>query len=51
LKDNKTNFQIVYTEAFQTLMEAVKREVQLKKWTRAKKEALIRKDFELLKKL
>ena len=62
LKDHKTNhgakfikdygnFKLVYTEEFQTRVEAMKREKQLKKWTRAKKEALIAGDLELLKKL
>ena len=37
LKDNKTDFQIVYTEPFSTRSEAMKREKHLKGWTRAKK--------------
>ena len=50
-KDNGKNFQIVYTEQFSTRTEAMKREKQLKGWTRAKKEALVAGDFELLKRL
>lgn len=33
--------KLVYSENFNTRSEAMKREIQLKKWTRAKKEALI----------
>lgn len=51
IKDNGLSFEIVYTEQFQTRAEAMKREKQLKNWTRAKKEALITGDIELLKKL
>jgi len=39
-----SSFKLVYTEKHPTRREAMKREVQLKKWTRAKKEALIAKD-------
>lgn len=42
---------LVYFEELVTLQEAMRRELQIKKWTRVKKEALINKDFELLKKL
>lgn len=45
------DFQLVYTEQFETRTEAMSREKQLKHWTRAKKEALIANDLELLKKL
>ena len=62
LKDHQTNdgakfindygnFELVYTEQFTSRAEAMKREKQLKKWTTAKKEALIAGDFELLKNL
>jgi putative endonuclease len=44
-------FKVVYTETFDTLLEALRREKQLKGWRRAKKEALIRGDLELLKQL
>jgi len=42
---------IVYTETFQTLVDARRREAQIKKWSRAKKEALISGDFNSLKAL
>ena len=42
---------LVYFEELSTLQEAMKRELQIKKWTRAKKEALIKKDLALLKSL
>jgi putative endonuclease len=48
---NKHDFKIVYSEEFDTRAEAVQRERQLKRWSRAKKEALIAKNIELLKKL
>jgi len=48
---NKGPFELVYSEEFQTRTEAMKREKQLKSWSRAKKEALIAGDLELLKKL
>src|SRR5688572_14211091 len=40
---------LVYTEAFRTTAEAVKRERQLKRWTRVKKQARIDGDLEKLK--
>jgi putative endonuclease len=43
--------QLVYSEPYLTLGSARKREVQLKKWSRAKKEALIVGDAAALKKL
>ncbi len=45
------NFILVYHETYSDLKTAMRREKQLKGWTRAKKEALIAQDFELLKKL
>jgi len=39
----------VYAEHFATALEATARERQLKRWTRAKKEALIAGDVALLK--
>lgn len=45
------NFQLVYSEEFPTQIEAMRREKQLKGWTRAKKDALISGDLNLLKKL
>lgn len=45
------DFKLVYTEQFQTRTDAMRREKQLKRWTVAKKEALISGDLKLLKKL
>ena len=46
-----SSFDLVYKEMYRTRMEAMQRENQLKKWSRAKKEALVMKDLGLLKKL
>jgi len=43
--------ELVYTEEYTTYKEAFKRERQIKGWSRAKKEALITGDIELLKQL
>jgi putative endonuclease len=40
---------LVYSEPFDTQLEATLRERQLKRWTRAKKEALIAGDLSRLK--
>ena len=45
------DFELVYTEQFQTRRNAMQREKQLKRWTVAKKEALISGDLDLLKRL
>lgn len=45
------DFKLVYQEQFPDLLSAMRREKQLKGWTRVKKEALIEGNFELLKKL
>ncbi len=50
-KQNIGNFRLVYTEKYATQLEAMRREKQLKGWTRAKKEALIANDLSLLKRL
>lgn len=50
IKDGK-EFKLVYSEQYSTRLEAMQREKQLKGWTRAKKEALIKGDLMLLKKL
>lgn len=42
---------LVHSEPYDTRTGAMKRERQLKKWTRAKKEALIAGDLPLLKRL
>lgn len=47
----KTPVKLVYSEEYSTLQEAMKRECQIKKWAKAKKEALIKGDLKLLKKL
>lgn len=46
---NRQPVKLVYSEIFQWVEDAIKREKQIKGWTRAKKEALIKGDFELLK--
>lgn len=46
-----SDIQLVYYEIYNTKKEAEKREAQIKKWSRAKKKALIRGDILLLKKL
>ena len=45
------SFDLVYTETFPSRIEAMRRELQLKKWPKAKKEALISSDSKLLKEL
>jgi len=42
-------FKLVYSESFSTRLEAMRREKQLKGWTRVKKEALINGDIIALK--
>lgn len=42
---------LVYKEEYLTRIEAMRRESQLKKWTKAKKEALVTENLKLLKKL
>ena len=51
IHDNKSRFAIVYCEEFCSRAEAMRREKQLKGWTRAKKEALISNNVKLLGKL
>ena len=43
--------RLVYSEAFESLSDAVKREKQLKRWSGQKKEALIHGDLRALKRL
>lgn len=45
------SFKLVYSETYPTRKEAMQREVQLKRWSRTKKEALIAGGVALLKKL
>lgn len=42
---------VVYSETYPDIKMAMNRELQIKKWTKAKKEALIAGDIELLVKL
>lgn len=51
LRDADQTFAVAHTEEYPTRQEAMKREKQLKSWSRAKKEALINKNIDLLKKL
>lgn len=43
--------KLVYSEKYKTRKEAMQREIQLKKWTRRKKEALIKENKIELKNL
>lgn len=45
------SFQLVYSEAYPTRIEAMRREYQLKHWTKFKKEALVKGNLQLLKEL
>lgn len=40
---SKSRFYLVFREGYETLAEARKREIQIKKWRRDKKETLIQK--------
>ena len=40
------SFELVYSEKYQSRSEAMQRESQLKKWSKAKKETLISGDIE-----
>ncbi len=48
---NRQPVKVVYSEIFQWVEDAIKREKQIKGWTRNKKEALISQNFKLLKQL
>lgn len=50
IKEGK-EFRLIFQEEYPSRLEAMRREKQLKGWTRAKKEALIAKNLDLLKKL
>lgn len=41
----RTPAKLVYSEKYKSLTEALRREIQIKKLTKAKKEALINKDL------
>ena len=43
--------ELVYHEGFEAIVDAIAAERRLKGWSRAKKDALIRGDFEALKRL
>ena len=43
--------KLVYSESYPTFSEARKREAQIKRWTRAKKEALVAGDMNKLRQL
>ena len=43
--------KLVYTEICRTKSQVLKREAQLKKWTRVKKNALIKQNYKRLKRL
>ncbi|MDY6951389.1 MAG: GIY-YIG nuclease family protein [Thermodesulfobacteriota bacterium] len=43
--------KLVYSESFPTFSEARKREAQIRRWSRAKKEALVTCDLEQLRSL
>ena len=47
----KTPAKLIYVEKYSTLQEAMKREWQLKKWKKIKKEALVRGNLVKLRKL
>ena len=60
-KNNKTksakfiryfsSFDLVFKELYPTRKETMRREAQLKRWSKVKKEALIKGDLKLLKQL
>jgi len=43
--------ELIYSEEFKTFVEARRREAQIKRWSREKKEALVAGDFEKLRSL
>jgi predicted GIY-YIG superfamily endonuclease len=51
LRSDPRNARLVYSESFDNAAAALKRERQIKRWTRAKKAALVAGDRDLLKKL
>ncbi len=46
-----SSFDLVYSEKYSTRKEAMQREAQLKRWSRSKKDALVRGDKIALKRL
>lgn len=51
IKDHGKAFQVVHTEVFESRTAAMRRERQLKRWSRAKKEALVRGEIDALRRL
>lgn len=47
----KKPVKLIYSEEYPTLQSAMKREWQIKRWTKAEKEALVKRDLKLHKKL
>ena len=45
------SFNLIYKESYPTRLEAMQREIQLKKWSKTKKEALVKNDLISLKKI
>lgn len=43
--------RLVYSEKYPDIKSAMNRELQIKKWTKSKKEALVNRDLKLLKNL
>lgn len=43
--------KLVYFEKYSTLQKVMRREIQIKRWTKAKKEALVKGGSRLLKRL
>ncbi len=48
---DKRPVKLVFIEEFRSWPEAIEREMQIKRWSRKKKEALIKRDWEELKQL
>lgn len=48
---DKRPVELHFAEEFSSWPEAIEREIQIKKWSRKKKEALIKNDWERLKSL
>lgn len=44
----RTPVEMVFMEHYERIIDAIEREQQIKKWSRRKKEALIRGDYEAL---
>ena len=47
----KGEFELVHIDTFREVMDAIRREKQLQSWSRAKKDALVKGDDEILQKL